>query len=138
MSTLANSVAYLILGEMKAWKKNEHDAKKRQTELLSMAANIIAFFKDHYQGDLAPTPHNVVSIILEEMLSWSAMSADLAGLSERLVRYFHIHSLQPAQLDGLPGGVAVEATHNALGRRGKVSKSALLNSTTGLILPDAQ
>lgn len=137
MENITQSVSDLILKELILWNKTERDVKKRMTELLALGEKLIAFFGQHYQGPLTPTPHNVVSICLEEMANWSALKADVTGLSERLIRYFHVFSLQPSQLDGLPGNPLDQVINHTLGRRPKPTKAGLLNGSTGLILPNA-
>lgn len=134
---IAVAASDLIMDELKTWNKTERDVKKRMTELLALADKLIVFFKQHYQGDLDPTPTNVVSIILEEMADWTALNADVQGLSERLTRYFHVFSLQPSQQPGLPGNPLDQVLNHTLGRRPKPTKAGLLNSSTGLILPNA-
>lgn len=93
---------------------------------------------------MQPTADNVSAIIIEEMMTWNPKEnsennrrIQLTNLSERLIRYFAVHSMQPEQLDGLPGGHPSNGPNIAdlaIGRRNE-SKSSLMSSTTGMIVP---
>ncbi len=91
---------------------------------------------------MQPTANNVSEIIIAEMMNWNQKEnnpdtrrIELTSLSERLIRYFAVYSMQPEQLDGLPGGYSMDGTLDAaLGRR-NMSKRGLLASSTGLVVP---
>lgn len=96
---------------------------------------------------MQPTANNVSEIIIAEMMTWNPKEnnpdtrrIELTNLSERLIRYFAVYSMQPEQLDGLPGGHPSDGPNMvdiALGRRNDTKRS-LLTSVTGMVLPTSR
>jgi len=93
---------------------------------------------------MQPTADNVSAIIIEEMMTWNPKEnsentrrIQLTNLSERLIRYFAVHSMQPEQLDGLPGGYGMDGTLDAIVGRRNMTKRGLMASSTGLVVPPA-
>lgn len=93
---------------------------------------------------MQPTADNVSAIIIEEMMTWNqkensvdARRIQLTNLSERLIRYFSVYSMQPEQLDGLPGGYGMDGTLDAVVGRRNMTKRSLMASSTGIVVPPA-
>lgn len=91
---------------------------------------------------MQPTANNVSEILIAEMMTWNPKEnnpevrrIELTNLSERLIRYFAVYSMQPEQLDGLPGGYSMDGTLDAVVGRRNMSKRGLMASTTGLVVP---
>ena len=94
---------------------------------------------------MQPTANNVSEIIIAEMMTWNPKEnnpdtrrIELTNLSERLIRYFAVYSMQPEQLDGLPGGYGMDGTLDAAVGRRNMTKRGLMASSTGLVVRPAK
>ncbi len=135
-----SQISALITRQMMSWRTVNRTEDQCRVEMSRLSTALIdVFTTDH--AALRPSPDNVSAIIIEEMMGWrtsgatdASRRADLDALAERIIRYMMVFSAQPAQLDGLPGGHAVDAAGLALGRR-SASRRSLMTSTTGIVLP---